>query len=209
MIKSACQKTLFFIKILALVTLFPHISVAEEIAQPNHFSFYVGKYADTNLRTVVPKLVTADLDLKDPTILSLGYFRDVYSYSLGSPDKLRLGYGGTLSTHAFDNLEITGNLSLTLMRILPENQYLNMDFMVAVGLSSVLGNLAYEDGTKEHPNKKYHFQNSDIFQLNIYSPKHPHLKTFVRLHHRSGIYGLVAPRHVGSNFLGVGVSWGY
>jgi hypothetical protein len=28
---------------------------------------------------------------------------------------------------------------------------------------------------------------------------------FLRLHHRSGVYGLIAPQHVGSNFITFGL----
>ena len=183
---------------------------SEEIVESNHLSLYIGRYADANLLTIVPKIVTGDLDIKSPTILSVGYFRDFYSFSLFEySDKVRLGLGGTLSTHSFDNLEITGDISLTLMRFLPENRYVDMDFMVAIGLSYIFGEIDYEDGPKDNPDKKYHFQNNDIFQLNIYSPRWTRFKTFIRLHHRSGVYGLIAPRHVGSNFLGAGVSWSF
>ena len=177
---------------------------------PNHLSLYFGRCIDANLLEVLPKLLSGDLTTDDASILSVAYFRDFYTLPLfGRENKLLFSYGGTLSVHPSYNLEGTINIRGTLREILPENDYVDMDFSAATGLSYVWGDLDYEDGTLSEPDKKYRFQSSEIFQLDIYPRRNPATKFFFRLHHRSGMYGLIAPRRVGSNFLGAGFSWSY
>jgi hypothetical protein len=35
----------------------------------------------------------------------------------------------------------------------------------------------------------------------------PNAHFFLKLHHRSGIYGLISPRKTGSNYIGAGLRW--
>jgi hypothetical protein len=119
--------------------------MAESIEQPNHASLYVGKYADANLLTIIPKIFTANLEMKDVSISSLAYFRDLYSFTAFEySDKLCFSAGGTLSTHSFDNTETTLNIGLSLLRLLPENRYIDMDLSAYTGLSYVFGDINYE-----------------------------------------------------------------
>jgi hypothetical protein len=108
--------------------------MAENIDQLNHVSLYVRKYADANLLTIIPKIFTANLEMKDVSISSLAYFRDLYSFTtFDSSDKLRFSAGGTLSTHSFDNTETTLNIGLSLLRLLPENRYDRCGFVCLYG----------------------------------------------------------------------------
>jgi hypothetical protein len=41
-----------------------------------------------------------------------------------------------------------------------------------------------------------------------FTPKsNRNLSAFLRLHHRSGIYGVISPRRTGSNYVGAGLRW--
>jgi hypothetical protein len=70
-----------FFKISIISLLLTYSLMAESIEQPNHASLYVGKYADANLLTIIPKIFTANLEMKDVSISSIAYFRDLYSFT--------------------------------------------------------------------------------------------------------------------------------
>ena len=189
-----------------IILIFNIFLIGQNIKLAHHIGFYIGKYADANLINISPKILKGELKYKKIYIYSLSYFQDVYEIK---KDKLRVRVGGSISSHSKSNVEVTANIGLSLIDVLPQNSFLKMDLYFATGLSYVFGSIEYEDGTKKNPNKKYHLQSSEIMQIDFYSPNSPQARFFIRLHHRSGIYGLIAPRHVGSNFLGVGVSYVY
>lgn len=86
---------------------------------------------------------------------------------------------------------------------------LRVRFGFSVGLSYAFGTPSYEDGSVDDPEKRYHFQNYNAYELEWGSWRYPRFSLVTRVHHRSGIYGLIAPRRVGSNFLtaGLRLSW--
>ena len=43
------------------------------------------------------------------------------------------------------------------------------------------------------------------FEAEFTHASQPNIHLVAKLHHRSGVYGLVSPRHTGSNFIGGGV----
>ena len=76
-------------------------------------------------------------------------------------------------------------------------------FGTTQGFSYALGYPAYEDGPKDNPKKRYHFQYHMAFELAFGLASEPEWGAGIRLHHRSGAYGLIAPPHTGTNFLGL------
>jgi hypothetical protein len=82
-----------------------------------------------------------------------------------------------------------------------------MGFSFAEGISYVTGDIDYEDGTKDNPDEVYHFQNYLQFQANLGHGEYKDFQLFFRIHHRSGVYGIVAPPKVGSNFVGLGINY--
>lgn len=50
-----------------------------------------------------------------------------------------------------------------------------------------------------------HLQYHMAFKAEVTSGAAPHLHYVLRLHHRSGIYGLISPSRTGSNYLGLGL----
>ncbi len=76
---------------------------------------------------------------------------------------------------------------------------------VGIGVSYAFGNPSYEDGPEFDRSRRYRFQNYNALELEAGLDQYPNTSLVTRVHHRSGLYGLVAPRQVGSNFLTVAV----
>ncbi len=86
---------------------------------------------------------------------------------------------------------------------------LRLRFGFSVGLSYAFGTPSYEDGPKDDPEKRYRFQNYNAYELEWGWRRFPRVSLVTRVHHRSGIYGVIAPRRVGSNYLvaGLKIRW--
>jgi hypothetical protein len=78
-----------------------------------------------------------------------------------------------------------------------------------VGLSHAFGRPSYEDGPFDNPDKRYSTQLLTLWDLNWKLRKFENISIVTRVHHRSGAYGVIAPRNVGSNFLAVGVRYDF
>lgn len=76
---------------------------------------------------------------------------------------------------------------------------------VGVGLSQALSTPSYEDGPEGDPSRRYRLQMLAILETEVRLQGLPEWSLTARVHHRSGVYGLVAPPRVGSNFLAAGI----
>lgn len=76
---------------------------------------------------------------------------------------------------------------------------------MGIGVSYAFGTPTYEDGPEFDRSRRYRFQNYNAIELEAGLDQYPDTSLVTRVHHRSGLYGLVAPRQVGSNFLTVAV----
>jgi hypothetical protein len=106
-------------------------------------------------------------------------------------------------------LQSNGELGAAYMLRTPN---LNMgpvavNFGSGVGLSHAFGTPSYEDGPFANPSKRYRTQLLALFELEWKIRKLENFSLITRIHHRSGAYGLIAPRNVGSNFLAVGIRY--
>lgn len=84
-----------------------------------------------------------------------------------------------------------------------------VNFSTGVGLSYALGTPTYEDGPKDDPEQHYRTQLLILLDLEWKIRNIENFSIVTRVHHRSGAYGLIAPRNVGSNFLAVGVRYSF
>ena len=75
---------------------------------------------------------------------------------------------------------------------------------VSLGLSHIHGEPIFEDGTKDNPDKKYRLLNYNAYEISFLDQEEIN-SFYFRIHHRSGVYGLIAPQHVGSNFMTAGL----
>jgi hypothetical protein len=84
---------------------------------------------------------------------------------------------------------------------------LGVNFGAGAGLSYAFGTPLYEDGPKNDPGRRYPFQFLALYELEWRVRGLEDFSLVTRVHHRSGVYGLIAPRNVGSNFLAAGVRY--
>ena len=122
-------------------------------------------------------------------------------------DHLRFDFHLVMAKHwgLQQNFEVSIAPSIQIFDILPQNQLGNFAVMWGLGLSYALGTPTYEDGPINDPDRRYRFQGFMLLDLELYRRRDQMIRPFVRLHHRSGIYGVIAPRRVGSNFIGIGI----
>ncbi|MDQ6989031.1 MAG: hypothetical protein Q9M19_04050 [Mariprofundaceae bacterium] len=92
----------------------------------------------------------------------------------------------------------TGNLNLAGLQV-------NLAF--GVGLSYALGTPSYEDGSKDEPLRRYRWQLFLPIELEWSRFDQSNFSWVTRIHHRSGVYGLIAPKGVGSNFISTGLRY--
>ena len=87
----------------------------------------------------------------------------------------------------------------------------NVNFAAGIGPSYAFSTPTYEDGPDGKPNNgkpssgQYRFQSYMVYEIELSLQSLPDWKIPIRIHHRSGIYGIVAPPKVGSNFFAIGL----
>jgi hypothetical protein len=78
-----------------------------------------------------------------------------------------------------------------------------LNLAVGEGLSYALSRPAYEGVS--HGQEPRKFLNYLTLEAEFSHPSLPGVSVVPRVHHRSGIYGVIAPRGSGSNFIGIGL----
>lgn len=202
--------------ILFSLSLFPSAVRAAEADRHPFLTFYLGQGADSNLIDLFPKAVKGELEMESTNLFALGYF-----HPHGTPDPMqktfdflripntRAGFEFIVGKH--DGLQQNWEVDAAWqLRFAPWRfSLLNVRLGVGLGLSYAIGTPSYEDGPKDDPEKRYRFQNFNSYELEWSLPKAPAISLVTRIHHRSGMYGLIAPRRVGSNFLTIGVRYSF
>jgi hypothetical protein len=177
-------------------------------------SVYAGQGVNHNLKEIPGKIISGNLDWDKTYFTALGFGKtrgtlgQSFANLRGSPfDSLRHGYEMVLVQHRGLQCDTEFGAAYTLRT--PDLQMgpLGVNFMAGAGLSYALGTPSYEDGSKSDPGRHYRSQFLGLFELEWRMRKFENLSVITRVHHRSGVYGLIAPQHVGSNFLALGVRY--
>lgn len=179
-------------------------------------TIYAGQGANHNLRELPARIVAANPDWEKSYFQAIGLtkVREKLSQNWtvfeGTPfASIRQGYELVLAKHhgLQDNGELGAAYSLRTGNL--EIGAIGVNFAAGVGLSYAIGNPSYEDGSPDNPEKRYRLQQLMLFDLEWRLNDLADWSLVTRVHHRSGVYGLIAPRHVGSNFLAVGLRHGF
>lgn len=198
------------------LTAFPAITLAVEAEHPPQLTVYLGQGADANLVDLFPKGLKGELEMADTHLYALGYFHPLVnptllqrSFDFLRIPKTRTGFETVIGKHEGlqDNWEadIAWQLCFSPLRPGP----LAIRPGAGLGFSCALGRPSYEDGPKGHPEKRYRFQNFNIYELEWSLPDVSRLALVTRIHHRSGMFGVIAPSRVGSNFLALGLRYDF
>jgi hypothetical protein len=177
-------------------------------------SLYAGQGVDLNLRQVPRAIFSGDWREESSYFwgASLGKTVDTLG---GSIDFLRdtplqnfsHGYEAILLKHhgRQHNAELAGAYLLRTPNL--EVGPLRVNFAGGAGLSHAFGTPSYEDGPADDPSRRYRTQFLALFEFEWGWDSLPNLSIVTRIHHRSGVYGVIAPRHVGSNFMVAGLRY--
>lgn len=189
------------------------IATAASLERPA-VSCYQGQGVDTNLVNVLPDLFGGDLRFENSRFTALGYYhpitkpRIVQSF-FGFFRIPETDTGVELIAAKHYGLQRNGEIDASYLIRLPRLglAFLDVRLGIGMGLSYALGRPSYEDGPKNDPDKRYRFQYYGSYELDWRLTGIPRVSLVTRIHHRSGIYGIIAPRHVGSNFLALGLRY--
>lgn len=209
----------YFKKILYLLVMVPGLNAG--FVQADTFSadgafdsvvIYAGQGANLNLLELPGRIMTRDLALEKTYFAALGFGKvhgtlgqSVESLRGTAFESFRHGYETVLVQHA--GLQSNAEVGAAYMLKTPDVYLweLGVNFGAGVGLSYALGTPSYDDGAKNDRARRHHMQLLALFDFEWHLAGFDNLSVITRVHHRSGAYGLIAPRHVGSNFLAVGV----
>lgn len=200
-------------KILALLFLFSANAQAET---PNSrlfdsTTFYLGQALAHNLLDIPKKVISRDVSW-DQSYCAALQFNKQYEQVPKDDDSLPFftyGYELNLVQHSGlqDNAEVaaayilrTPNLDLEWLRV-------NLGF--GLGLSYALSTPNYEAQTRPagQSSQRYQLLAFLPIELEWHVPAYQKFSLVTRIHHRSGVFGLVAPRYEGSNFFTVGLRY--
>lgn len=177
-------------------------------------SIYAAQGVDHNLLNLPGAIVSGQVhwDKSYFTAVGLGKTRGTLGEDLAlfraSPlGGVRHGYELLFAQH--HGLQSNGELGGAYLLRTPDLQmgWLGVNFAAGAGLSYALGTPSYEDGSKDDPERRYRLQMLALFELEWRIRGVDHLALVTRAHHRCGVYGLIAPQHVGSNFLAAGLRY--
>jgi hypothetical protein len=174
-------------------------------------SGYLGRGVDADLQEIPKQLFTGP-KWDDTYFAGLGYrllakappaLQSAFDW-LRIP-RTRVGFEGVVVKHWGLQQQWEADAALVLMLPPLTLGPVDMTFSGSWGLSYALGRPSYEDGPQVDPDRRYRFQSYSAYELDFQAAAFPAWSVVGRVHHRSGVYGVIAPRRVGSNFLTVGV----
>lgn len=194
-------------------------AVADDISSDSLFdsvSVFKGQGADLNLKEVPGAILSGDVPWEGAYFNAAGFSKT--SKSLGESFELmhdtifasiRQGYELVLLKHHGLQKNAEAGIAYSLRSPDLHLGVMSVNFSAGVGISQAFGTPTYEDGSKEKPDQRYNTQQLMLFEFEWRIRGLDNLAIVTRIHHRSGVYGLIAPRHVGSNFFAAGIRYNF
>lgn len=162
-------------------------------------SYYIGQYSDTAFNEIIR--LNTELESSYVNVLSVGRELGVYK------DKIQYELEAQVSKHTGDqdHEEINGAFTL---RWLPFwwDDYLDTSFAFGNGFSFATEDppLEIRDSDDDETSKwLYYFLVETAFVV----PKSTNWEMFIRIHHRSSVFGAINNVMAGSNFVGLGLRY--
>ena len=181
-----------------------------DAAAYRNLTLYGGRLISNDLPQLGPDILRGRLGWRDSYFVGAGF-----SLPLSSPRWLPGRTGLTTSVEFIgvrhfgqqDNLEV--DIAYMLHTTYGEWGGLKFRGGGGIGPSLALGRPSAEDGPTRDPDKRSRFQHYIALELETSLMAHPGTALVLRVHHRSGVYGLVAPDGVGSNFMTLGLRYAF
>lgn len=167
-------------------------------AAPSRPSNSVGLYGAKLSDNFFGELVTFETELRKSYVWVLAVSRELGSYGDGLTVEGEVNVGR--HTGFQDHLEYNGGL-LVRWHTFPWDSYLDSTGAFGIGYSYATRRPVVERDPTDDTERSLAYM---ALEITFASPESRVWETFVRIHHRSDVYDLVADGR-GSNFLGVGV----
>jgi hypothetical protein len=177
-----------------------------------HGTIYIGQWVSSRLLDVPRRLGTGDVETQDVQFASLLASRVIVpELRTGWPLAGRVIDGGSIEVEAQfgQHFGLQRHQEATLALVwrsrelpLPATRA-SINFAVGEGFSYALSRPTFEG--RENDERPRKFLNYLAFEAEISHAALPGLSLVPRLHHRSGIFGIIAPQGSGSNILGLGL----
>jgi len=186
----------------------PAIAQTEERAW--HVTGYASRWANTDLLDVPERSITGNLTFRDSNFVGLGVARVVVpSFAIPLPGTdvafrgNRIELEGQVLRHFGGQSHWEGTMALMFRTgRIPLFGGLSVNLAVGEGLSYASERPALEGSFRVSPSRLLNYL---AFEAEFSHSALPGVSFVPRLHHRSGIFGLIAPRESGSNFIGAGI----
>jgi len=179
------------------------------VANAKSVTVFTAQGGDFNLLEFIPKVISSDLKMDSSYFVGINYADQAnipiltkYLSDKGLKTEVEL----QLSKHhgMQDNYEVHSAI-LARSKNFNTIDFINTNFAFGIGISHAMGTPWYEDTESGSiDGKRYKTQNYLAFEMEL-STQRRAWSVPIRLHHRSGMYGLIAPEKVGSNFIAVGI----
>jgi hypothetical protein len=208
---------------LALSLLLVEFSVASDLQAADTpsessltLSFVSAQGVDHNLKEIPVEIITADVNWDNTHFTGVSLERNFGSFA-SRFDQLQDNPFGKISQGvelvAVKHRGLQENVELGLAYKLNTPAWhvagLEGEAGLGLGLSHAFSEPSYEDGPLDNPDKRYRTQLLVLFDTRWRLSAYPRYSILFRVHHRSGAYGLIAPRNVGSNFLALGLGYDF
>jgi hypothetical protein len=185
-------------------------AIAQTTERRWHATGYVSRWVDTDLLDVPARSVTGRLNFSDSNFAGVGLSRVIVpSFALPLPFTdfafrgNRIELEGQVLRHFGGQHHWEGTLALMFRTgEIPLAGGLSVNLAVGEGLSYASERPRLEGAIDVRPTR---FLNYLAFEAEFSHESLPGVSLVTRLHHRSGIFGVIAPRKSGSNFIGAGV----
>jgi hypothetical protein len=192
-----------------------HVLTKARPSEAASIAVYGSVWTNSRLPTFAYNAVTGRLTFRSSYALSLIAAKPFHTFDLAVPGTGYRLNGFTLEAEAqvMKHFGAQDHVEATVALVLRSGQFalpggFEMNVAFGNGLSHSFADAALEIGRTGLPGvNTYRTQYHMSFEAAFSSPAHPNASVFFRLHHRSGIYGLISPRKSGANFVGGGVRW--
>jgi hypothetical protein len=162
-------------------------------------SFYTGQYSNTALNEIIR--LNTDFERSHVYVLSLGKELGVYKDVIGYEVEGQVAWHSGKQTHGEVNAAFT-------LRWLPFlwDRYLDTSFAFGNGLSYATSEpeLEIREGDELETNQLLYYI---LVELAFAVPQYESWDIFVRIHHRSSVFGVIDGISTGSNFVGLGLRY--
>lgn len=196
-----------------VVGIFGVVAASPAHAEGWRVGVYSGQWADTRLPYLPYNAVTGRLTFDESYLTSVILSRRLLTRDLFIPHTsigfadARMELEGTANFHS--GLQTHEEVTLGVMLRTRDYDLASagtINFGWANGFSYAVSPPAYEYGTNlVRGEDTVQFQYYMGFEAEYAHTSWERLSVFARLHHRSGIYGVISPSRTGSNIIGLGV----